>query len=304
MSWRRYIWGDIADIVTGNDRASKEAKQREAMFEATMYRSMGYENPNVQQGQYPPQGQMGYPGQAPQGQMGYPGQYPQGQMGYPGQYPQGGQMGYPGQAPQGQMGYPGQLPGMEYDPNEYTPAMAIKEAATYANEIDSRTGSSDSSQERVKLSVQVKKDLLTFLGYLYDPASADAVTQVNYTNIQLGMNLSTQDFFRYRSEHSMDPEVGKQVPQSLVSYVKDDKSGAARIPGSALSMSRFLVNTYRDLGIQFIGFGGYSEIKMNRLMNYIIMLNDYLKENGLYQTMDPYRRGEKGGPYYGLSGEF
>ena len=271
MSWRRHVWGNIADILMGNDQASREAKQREAMFEATMYRANGYENPNAQQGQYP--GQMGYPPQ---------GQYP-GQMGYP---------------PQGQMGYPGQLPGMEYDPNEYTPAMAIKEAKIYADEIDSRSG--DKSEDRVKLSIRLKEDLLTFLGYLYDPANSDAVTQVNYTNIQMGTNMTTQDFFKFRNEHSMDPEVGKKIPQSLVSYVKDDNSGAARIPGSALSMSRFLVNTYRDLGIQFIGFGGYNETKMNRLMNYILMLNDYLKENGLYQTMDPYRRGEKGGPYYGL----
>ncbi len=291
MSWRRHVWGNIADILMGNDQASREAKQREAMFEATMYRANGYENPNVQQGQYP--GQMGYP---PQGQMGYP---PQGQMGYPPQgqmgYPPQGQMGYP---PPSQMGYPGQLPGMEYDPNEYTPAMAIKEAKIYADEIDSRSG--DKSEDRVKLSIRLKEDLLTFLGYLYDPANSDAVTQVNYTNVQMGTNMTTQDFFKFRNEHSMDPEVGKKIPQSLVSYVKDDNSGAARIPGSALSMSRFLVNTYRDLGIQFIGFGGYNETKMNRLMNYILMLNDYLKENGLYQTMDPYRRGEKGWPYYGL----
>ena len=69
-----------------------------------------------------------------------------------------------------------------------------------------------------------------------------------------------------------------------------------------MSMSRFLVNTYRDLGIAFTSFGGFSELKFDRLTSYLRMLNDYLKEKGLYKTMDPYRRGSKGDPGYGLPG--
>jgi len=40
--------------------------------------------------------------------------------------------------------------------------------------------------------------------------------------------------------------------------------------------------------------------EIRRLTEYIIMLNNYLRENRLFHTMDPYRKGETGSPYFGL----
>ena len=273
--WRRRLIGDIVDIIMGEDEASRAAKQREDAFAATMYRKAAYENPNSLNG-YQGQGMPGAP------------------MGYPGQGMPGAPMGYPGQP----------MPGMQSgcDPQEFTPQQAVNESMIYADEINDRKDSVYPAEEVLRLSTQLQEDYLTFLGYIYDPGCADPVSQVAYANQQLAMQLSNQEFFQFRNQHSMDPQVAERVPDSLVYYVKDDLSGAVRPRGSAMSMSRFLVNTYRDLGIAFTSFGGFSELKFERLTTYLRMMNDYLKENGLYKTMDPYRRGNKGDPSYGLPG--
>ena len=307
--WRRSLLGDVFDILMGYDDYSRASRQREDAFASSMYRQYGSTNPNLVNNN-----PMGYPGQAYPGQQGYPGQY---QQSYPGQY----QQGYPGQYQQGyagqyQQGYQGQYQGQYQqngqagNPNQGMPGglniqdngltRNVRESIAYANEINDQKNSVYSSANTIRLADQLRGDYLTFLGYLYDQNSADPVKQVDLTNKLLEMNMTTQKFFQHRNQYSMDEDILKKIPASLIYYVKDDLSGVVRPKDSAMSMSRFLVNTFRDLGLVFIAFGGVSQTEIRRLVDYIRMMNEYLKEKGLYHTMDPYRKGQMGDPSFGL----
>ena len=178
----------------------------------------------------------------------------------------------------------------------------VRESLLYADEINDRRDSVFSSEEGVRLADGLRQDYLAFLGYLHNPANADPIRQVGFVNDILGMNITTQVYFQYRNENSLDPGFLNHVPESLVYYVKDDLSGAARMGNSLMSMSRFLVNTFRDFGQVYITFGGVSKQEVQKLTKYIRMMNDYLVEKGLYNTRDPYRRGPMGDPNYFLPG--
>ena len=175
---------------------------------------------------------------------------------------------------------------------------AVAESLRYALEMSSRLESPE--EGAVRPDDQLRKDYLTFLGYLHNPSQADPVQQVAMVNGMLRLNLTTQMFFQMRNENSMDPEFPNRVPESVKYYVKDEQSGGSGPINSGLSMSRFLVNTFRELGHCYISFGGVSPDEIRRLTEYIIMLNNYLRENRLFHTMDPYRKGETGSPYFGL----
>ena len=205
--------------------------------------------------------------------------------------------GYPNQGayPPGMQGGSGMAP-------DINTAVAISKSLEYANEINNRRNSVYPSEAMVRLPERLQGDYLTFLGYLHDPESADPIRQVAMVNELLGVNLTTQQFFQYRNANSLNPQILEKVPPSLMYFVRDDKAGNSGTASSGMSMSRFLVNTFRDLGLEYIAFGGISNDEIQKLTDYINMLNDYLKKHGLCFTQDPYRRGGKGDPTFGIPG--
>ena len=188
-------------------------------------------------------------------------------------------------------------PSMQAPPTISLPE-AVNQSLQHALELASRIESPE--EGALRPDDQLRKDYLSFFGYLHNPDHADPVQQVGMVCSLLGMNLTTQMYFQLRNENSLAPEFPNTVPQSLKYYVDDEQGGGAGPISSGFSMSRFLVNTFRDLGQAYIAYGGVSEPEMRRLTDYIKMLNNYLKEHNLLRTMDPYRKGEYGTPYFGL----
>ena len=174
----------------------------------------------------------------------------------------------------------------------------VGESMRYAQEMTVRMGSA--KEGVLPPADQLRRDYLVFLGYLHNPEHADPVQQVGMVNSVLRMNLTPQAYFQLRNDNSLDPEVPERVPESLKYFVQDDQAGGSGPINSGFCMSRFLVNTFRDLGHTYICFGGVSELELNRLTVYIKMMNHYLQEKGLFHTMDPFRKGETGAPYFGL----
>ena len=183
-------------------------------------------------------------------------------------------------------------------PQSMNLADAVQESIRYALELTERLESP--GEGAIRPDDQLRKDYLTFLGYLHNPKQADPVQQVGMVQSVLRMNVNPQMYFQHREKYSMDPEFPKQVPLSLQYYVQDEMGGGSGPVNSGFCMSRFLVNTFREFGHAYISFGGISQQEMRRLIDYIVMLNVYLNEHNLYRSLDPYRKGETGNPYYGL----
>ncbi len=171
---------------------------------------------------------------------------------------------------------------------------------SYADEIGRKINGTYPKDAAITLRELLKYDLLVFLGYLYDPDSSEAVRQVAFVNEILQIRLTTEQFFSFRNENSLDPDLLSRIPDSLKYFVKDDLSPESRRSSTGVSISRFIVNSYRDLGLAFIAFAGISDEESRKITDYINILNDYLKAYGLYHMEDPLRKGPKGMPGYGM----
>ncbi len=146
----------------------------------------------------------------------------------------------------------------------------------------------------------MRYDFLVFLAYIYDEDSAEPLRQLAFANELLGIRLTMQEFLNFRKENCLDPDFLTKVPDSLKYFVKDDLMPESRRSDSGISISRFVVNTFRDLGQAFIAFGGISDQEIQTLTDYMNMMNDFLKSYGLFYAKDPLRMGQKGDPAYGM----
>jgi SpoVK/Ycf46/Vps4 family AAA+-type ATPase len=185
-------------------------------------------------------------------------------------------------------------------PTDITPAYAVNCAFSYADEINRKRTGTYPADAVITLRELLRFDFLVFLCYLYDPDSAEPLRQVEYVNQLMGINLSPPQFFSFRQENSIGPDILEKVPDSLKYFVKDDISPSSRRTESGISISRFIVNTYRDLGLEFIAYGGVSDQEIQHLNDYLAMLNDFLKAYDLFYAKDPLRMGLKGQAEYGL----
>ncbi len=170
-----------------------------------------------------------------------------------------------------------------------------------ADEVQYRDGSVCPKDMKVTLADQLYQDYIAFVGYLHDPESADPVNQVTMVNNVMGKRISTQDFFKRREEVLKDPEKMKRPPKSLQYFAADDKTNNNAYTRFGCSVSRFLVNTFRDLGFNYIAFGGMSQTEIDKITAYICMMNDYLQQMGLDQYRDPERHGPSAHPEYCLN---
>jgi len=175
---------------------------------------------------------------------------------------------------------------------------------SYADEIAHKKNGTYPEDAAITLRELLKYDMLVFLGYLYDEKSAEPVRQVAFINEILQLRLTPEQFLQFRKENSLDPALLSKVPDSLKYFVKDDLMPSSRRSDTGVSISRFIVNSYRDLGLAFIAFAGVSEEESRKITTYINVLNDYLKAYALYDTKDPLRMGLKGQADYGMPKRF
>ena len=175
---------------------------------------------------------------------------------------------------------------------------------SYADEISRKKSGIYPTDAAITLRELLKYDMLVFLGYLYDEKSSEQVRQVAFVNELLQIRLTPEQFLQFRKDNSLDPELLSKVPDSLKYFVKDDLLPSSRRSDAGVSISRFIVNSFRDMGLAFIAYAGVSEEEAKKITVYIGILNDYLKSYGLYDTKDPLRMGEKGRADYGMPRRF
>lgn len=135
----------------------------------------------------------------------------------------------------------------------------------------------------------LKFDYLLFLGFLYEPDGSDTMYERRFIMEYLTMVVDTGKFLQLRYDRCIKPEFINTVPRSLTYFAKYDLSGGARRDALGRSATRMAVDTFAELGTEFTtGNGGGSSVaEIGNLSNYTIMLNNFLKEYGLYNTGAP-----------------
>ena len=154
---------------------------------------------------------------------------------------------------------------------------------SYADEIGWKKNGIYPRDAEITLRNQLKDDLLVFLGYIYDDNSASLSAQVAFINDSLQIVITPENFLRLREDRCLAPDFLEQVPLSLQYFVKDDISPYKRRAGYGIALSKYLINTFNDVGCYFAAFSGVSDYEAERISAYIAMLNNYLDGFGLLE---------------------
>ncbi len=167
---------------------------------------------------------------------------------------------------------------------------------SYADNVQFKAASPYPVDARISLKNQLKDDMLVFLGYIFDNNSADMTNQIRFLNDNLQIVITEYNFKRFINDRCRNLDLTSYIPRSLQYFVMDDTSPMNRRTGYGTSISKYLINTFNDMGCNFIAYGGISDWEADRLSDYINMMNNYV--NGF----DVYKNTPGGGKIGGMPG--
>ena len=154
----------------------------------------------------------------------------------------------------------------------------------YADSVQFKSSSPYPTDARVTLENQLKDDMLVFLGYVFDETSSDIPNQIRFLNENLEIVISEYNFKRFINDRCNNIDLTSYVPRTLQYFVMDDTSPMTQRTGYGTSISRYLVNTFNDLGCNFVAYGGISDREADRVSDYINMMNNYLSKFDIYKN--------------------
>ena len=160
----------------------------------------------------------------------------------------------------------------------------INYSFSYADNVQFKAGSPYPSDARISLKNQLKDDMLVFLGYVFDETSSDIPNQIRFLNENLEIVISEYNFKRFINDRCNNIDLTSYVPRTLQYFVMDDTSPMTQRTGYGTSISRYLVNTFNDLGCNFVAYGGISDREADRVSDYINMMNNYLSKFDIYKN--------------------
>lgn len=153
---------------------------------------------------------------------------------------------------------------------------------SYADNVQYKEGSPYPRDARITLKNQLKDDMLVFLGYVFDETSSDMANQIKFLNENLEIVITEYNFKRFINDRCRNLDLATYVPRSLQYFVNDDTAPSEQRTGYGMSISKYLIGTFNDVGCNFIAYGGISDKEADRLSDYINMMNNYANGFDIY----------------------
>ena len=155
---------------------------------------------------------------------------------------------------------------------------------SYADEIGWKKNGTYPQDAKLTLRNQLKEDLLVFLAYIYDDDSSSLNEQIVFINDCIQRPINAHDFMLLAQENYSNDSILSTAPLSLQYFVKDDLSPYSRRVGYGVSLAKYLINTFNDVGCYFIAYSGTSEYEQKHLEKYVKMMLDYIDSYGLLKN--------------------
>lgn len=125
----------------------------------------------------------------------------------------------------------------------------------------------------------VKDDLINFCGYIYTKTTRDEEEfEVDFLNKHLEITITAKNFQRLRADRIIGTDFENKVPPSLVYFVKNDLLPESEKVGYKMSVARYYINAFNNVGCAFLAYNGINEKEAEKLSKYITMMNDYVNQ--------------------------
>ncbi|MBO4863716.1 MAG: AAA family ATPase [Eubacterium sp.] len=130
----------------------------------------------------------------------------------------------------------------------------------------------------------LKYNLLQFIGFLFESDGTDGRAELDFIHDYLGTVMSISQFLNFKYGKCMDKNFINTPPRCMLYIVKSDLADGAIKSPAGRPVAKEVVDVYKEIGTAFIALNGESVSELANLSNYSLMLDEFLKEYGLYFT--------------------
>ncbi|MBE5943592.1 MAG: AAA family ATPase [Lachnospiraceae bacterium] len=137
----------------------------------------------------------------------------------------------------------------------------------------------------ITMKEMIRFDLIQFLAYLLDSSSTNLYGEINFFHQYLGEYFTVEKLLRFRTIRVSGKDFATTLPRSFTYFAEADLSGKSAYTTKGFSKSRNLLNLYEELGQEFISINNnVSEDEFQRLTDYTLMIEEYLRKLSLYEA--------------------
>ncbi len=130
----------------------------------------------------------------------------------------------------------------------------------------------------------LKYNLLQYVGFLFESDGTDGRLELDFIREYLGTYMSISQFLNFKYGKCMDKEFINTPPRCLLYIIKSDLTDGSVKSPAGRPIAKEVVDLYKDLGAAFVAINGETVTEVGNLSNYSLMLDDFLKQYGLYFT--------------------
>ncbi len=129
----------------------------------------------------------------------------------------------------------------------------------------------------------LKYNLLQFVGFLFESDGTDGRLELDFIRDYFGTIMSIGQFLNFKYGKCMEADFINTPPRVLLYTAKYDMSGGVKA-STGRPMSKEVVDLFKEVGTAFIAINSETVTEVANLSNYGIMLDNFLKQYGLYFT--------------------
>ncbi len=166
--------------------------------------------------------------------------------------------------------------------SDATLKLTLQEAFKYSDTVTNRGYLADTG---MTLRDMLKFDFIKLICFLYE-VDGNPTDEIVLITQFFNMPLTKEQFVSLRYDYCMKGDFINSVPRSLTYFVKAELDGGMRRTMKGLTVSRFIVEAFSELGREYIAKKS-SVTKLANLSNYSLTLVNYIKQYGLYNSGKP-----------------
>ena len=125
---------------------------------------------------------------------------------------------------------------------------------------------------------------LQFTGFLFESDGTDGRAELAFISDHFGTYMTISQFLNFKYGKCMDEGFINTPPRCLLYIVKNDLTAGSVKASNGRPVSKEIVDLFKEVGTAFIALNGESVTEIANLSNYSLMLDDFLKQYGLYFT--------------------
>jgi len=129
----------------------------------------------------------------------------------------------------------------------------------------------------------LKYNMLQFVGFLFESDGTDGRLELDFIRDYFGTIMSIGQFLNFKYGKCMEADFINTPPRVLLYTAKHDMSGGVKA-STGRPMSKEVVDLFKEVGTAFIAINSETVTEVANLSNYGIMLDNFLKQYGLYFT--------------------